>query len=494
MKIVVFAVACAVVVNAFGAALSSTPVWEYVTRLTTNADGGPNPRVACTLGNFYARSFLNSTMGQIGLQPLLGSKSFINEVDQSTDAAMCNHGIANVIGYVKGTEKPDSYIVYSAHYDGPNNQGPTQKELGNQGTSNIYDDATGVAIGLAVAKILVGNPPKISVIFFFDDAEEGFSNVGTPEIGETTLIDCVNGPIPDFVKRVENLVQPTKATACGDKNGQYPVGMASWLAKPTISTSNIKFVISADPLGALTLPGPHGQLLVAIGSETSVGTQELVTQHLPAQNSMGDLNLGFVPINGILQNNYATSNLFNPLRVPNVWFAQPSFAKYHGGLAVNDTIRNFGSAPAFFALDEDRNADRKAIEGAYEFMLKFMSGVANDVEGLESLSYNHEPAGTQYTCKDVTNSLALAAKIKAMVTSGPVTGLPDPSAHLLTQTVDDIVGQLEQFGCSSGGEVPTDAESQRNLLLLSTYLAGAGKVSSMYSPKAQADAKPFPTN
>jgi aminopeptidase YwaD len=71
----------------------------------------------------------------------------------------------NVIGFVKGTEKPDSFIVFSAHYD----------HLG--GVGDVYfpganDNASGIAMLLTLAKHYASNPSKYSVVFMAFGAEE----------------------------------------------------------------------------------------------------------------------------------------------------------------------------------------------------------------------------------------------------------------------------------------------------------------------------------
>lgn len=72
----------------------------------------------------------------------------------------------NVVGFVKGTEKPDSFLVFSAHYD----------HLGIMGTEAIFtganDNASGCAMLLTLAKYYAANPPKYSVAFIGFGGEE----------------------------------------------------------------------------------------------------------------------------------------------------------------------------------------------------------------------------------------------------------------------------------------------------------------------------------
>lgn len=74
----------------------------------------------------------------------------------------------NVIGYVKGTEQPDSFLVFSAHYD----------HLGMMGPDAVFaganDNASGTAMLLNLAKHYAtpGNEPKYSILFIAFGAEE----------------------------------------------------------------------------------------------------------------------------------------------------------------------------------------------------------------------------------------------------------------------------------------------------------------------------------
>lgn len=73
---------------------------------------------------------------------------------------------ANVVGMVKGVTKPDSAIVFTAHYD----------HLGGMGNKTYFpganDNASGVAMLLNLAKYYAANPPKYSIIFIAFAAEE----------------------------------------------------------------------------------------------------------------------------------------------------------------------------------------------------------------------------------------------------------------------------------------------------------------------------------
>lgn len=77
-----------------------------------------------------------------------------------------NFKCQNVCGYIKGTQQPDSFLVYSAHYD----------HLGAMGTTAYFpganDNASGVSVLLNLAKYYKKNPPKYSIAFFLFSGEE----------------------------------------------------------------------------------------------------------------------------------------------------------------------------------------------------------------------------------------------------------------------------------------------------------------------------------
>lgn len=77
-----------------------------------------------------------------------------------------NYKSQNIIGYIKGTEFPDSIIAISAHYD----------HLGRMGNEVYFpganDNAAGVAMLLDFAKYFSENPPKKTIAFMAFGAEE----------------------------------------------------------------------------------------------------------------------------------------------------------------------------------------------------------------------------------------------------------------------------------------------------------------------------------
>lgn len=72
----------------------------------------------------------------------------------------------NITGYIKGTSQPDSFIVFTAHYD----------HLGKMGDGTIFpganDNASGIAMLLNLARYYSSHPPDYSIVFVALGAEE----------------------------------------------------------------------------------------------------------------------------------------------------------------------------------------------------------------------------------------------------------------------------------------------------------------------------------
>lgn len=72
----------------------------------------------------------------------------------------------NLCGYIKGTQRPDSFIVFTAHYD----------HLGGMGAATYFpganDNASGVSVVLNLAKYYKAHPLKYSVAFILFAGEE----------------------------------------------------------------------------------------------------------------------------------------------------------------------------------------------------------------------------------------------------------------------------------------------------------------------------------
>lgn len=92
---------------------------------------------------------------------------------------------ANICGMVRGTLKPDSFIVYTAHYD----------HLGGMGKNTYFpganDNASGVSQLLSLAKYFAAHPQPYSMVFIgFSGEEAGI--LGSKYFSEHPLVPLSN--------------------------------------------------------------------------------------------------------------------------------------------------------------------------------------------------------------------------------------------------------------------------------------------------------------
>lgn len=107
--------------------------------------------------------------------------NLVLKMDIRIDAAHKVHGTQNILGYIKGSVQPDSFMVFTAHYD----------HLGKMGYDAVFpganDNASGVAMMLDMAKYYAKNPPPYSVAFIAFAGEE-IGLVGSYYFVENPLI------------------------------------------------------------------------------------------------------------------------------------------------------------------------------------------------------------------------------------------------------------------------------------------------------------------
>jgi hypothetical protein len=141
-------------------------------------------RRAGTEGGARARSFLLSRFRELGLRDF--GEGYEQEFVLSRGGADAAPGV-NLVGYVRGSEHPDRYVVVTAHYD----------HLGMQ-NGMIYngadDNASGTAALLALAAHLRVNTPRHSIVFVATDAEEGSVHGGEGLQGARAFVR--DPPIP----------------------------------------------------------------------------------------------------------------------------------------------------------------------------------------------------------------------------------------------------------------------------------------------------------
>ncbi len=116
-----------------------------------------------TPGIERARSFILETLDERGVAPLHGERFQSFEFQNRRDGQ--NYVGHNLLGWIPGTDHPDSYLVLTAHYD---HLGVVNGDIYN----GADDNASGVAALLAAARHFTANPPAHSVVLAFLDAEE----------------------------------------------------------------------------------------------------------------------------------------------------------------------------------------------------------------------------------------------------------------------------------------------------------------------------------
>ena len=145
---------------------------EYLTtdRLKGRVEGSPqNQEVTRAIADYFS---------SLGLKPYLDSGLLHTFYRDDTDTSIST---SNVIGWLPGSEKPEEFIVLSAHFD------HVQVGYYNK-TDKIYnganDNASGTSVLLAIAKQLVlTGPHKRSIVFCAFNAEEA-GLIGSSDFAE----------------------------------------------------------------------------------------------------------------------------------------------------------------------------------------------------------------------------------------------------------------------------------------------------------------------
>jgi len=121
-------------------------------------------------GQKIAAQFIIDHYKKLGISAANADGNYLQPIPVEYFRGRSKDASENVIAYIKGSEKPDEYVVISAHYD----------HLGQKG-EKIYngadDDASGTSAVLQIAKafqqaVMDGNGPKRSIVFLNVTGEE----------------------------------------------------------------------------------------------------------------------------------------------------------------------------------------------------------------------------------------------------------------------------------------------------------------------------------
>lgn len=138
--------------------INDTLLLHHIKTLSSDAFEG---RRTGTPGALKAANYIVKEYSDNAIFPL--GKSF----EQPFTFTHENHTYngVNILGFVKGTNYPEKYIVISAHYD---HEGIKNGQIYN----GADDDASGVSALFSFVEYFKNNPPKHSVILAAFDAEE----------------------------------------------------------------------------------------------------------------------------------------------------------------------------------------------------------------------------------------------------------------------------------------------------------------------------------
>ena len=131
-----------------------------------------------TPGIEKASLFIEDEFTKAGLEPLAGLSSFrqafatmgrrVLPLDSAAGAENARY-LHNVAGMIRGSSKPDEYVIFSGHYDHIGIQQPMAEDSIANGAD---DDASGITAVILLANYFKQHPPARSVIFVAFTAEE----------------------------------------------------------------------------------------------------------------------------------------------------------------------------------------------------------------------------------------------------------------------------------------------------------------------------------
>jgi hypothetical protein len=121
-------------------------------------------------GQKMAARFIANYYKNLGLAPANLDGSYLQRIPKAYFIGRSKNDSENVIAYLKGTEKPNEFVIISAHYD----------HLGIR-EDNVFngadDDASGTSAVMEIARVFKnaskeGNGPKRSIVFLNVTGEE----------------------------------------------------------------------------------------------------------------------------------------------------------------------------------------------------------------------------------------------------------------------------------------------------------------------------------
>lgn len=145
------------------AVVDSVGLMGDVSRL---ADDSMRGRLFGSVQAIRARDYLAARFDEVGLATVGAGRTHEFPVTGSRDGVT---RAWNVAGMVRGTERPDEYIVVTAHYD---HIGVGRPVDGDSIYNGADDNASGAAALVALARMFVAATPRHTVVFAAVDGEE----------------------------------------------------------------------------------------------------------------------------------------------------------------------------------------------------------------------------------------------------------------------------------------------------------------------------------
>lgn len=121
-------------------------------------------------GQKMAANYITAYYKNLGLKAPKGYDDYLQNIPKEFFKGNSNADSENVIAYIRGSEKPDEYVVISAHYD---HLGMKGKEIFNGADDNGSGNSALLEIAQAFQKAKKdGYGPKRSIIFLHFTGEE----------------------------------------------------------------------------------------------------------------------------------------------------------------------------------------------------------------------------------------------------------------------------------------------------------------------------------
>lgn len=167
---------CWAINNAWAANnITRSQILEDIHHLAADDKAGREPD---TPGHAKAANYLRQRYQELDLVPL---QQHFSHPFTFTHNMVKKRG-TNIVGEIRGTTSPDKFIVFTAHYD----------HLGQQGRrifNGADDNASGVAVMLAVAEHFAASGAAHSLLFVATDAEESGLHGAIALLNEPTIRD-----------------------------------------------------------------------------------------------------------------------------------------------------------------------------------------------------------------------------------------------------------------------------------------------------------------